>query len=183
MKKAVMCIVQRQDQAEAIVSQLQSVGFTPNDISVLFPDKKGSADFAHENNTKAPEGAVVGAGTGGVLGGTLGLLAGIGALAIPGLGPFIAAGPLLAALSGAAVGAGVGGLTGALIGMGIPEIEAKKYEGKIKGGNLLIAVHTESSEERTRAEGVFKAARAEDISTATESAVPGESRPAAPSHR
>lgn len=172
MKKAVMCIVQRQDQAEAIVSQLQRTGFTPNDISVLFPDKQGTKDFAHEHNTKAPEGAVAGAGTGGVLGGTVGLLAGIGALAIPGLGPFIAAGPLMGALSGAALGAGVGGLTGALIGMGIPEVEAKMYEGKIKGGNLLIAVHTESAEQRKRAEEVFKTMRAEDISTVTEASVP-----------
>src|ERR1041384_8230751 len=98
MKKAVMCIVPRYDQAEAIVAQLQNVGFTPNDISVLFPDKRGTKDFAHEHNTKAPEGAVAGAGTGGVVGGTIGLLAGLGALAIPGLGPFIAAGPLMAAL-------------------------------------------------------------------------------------
>jgi hypothetical protein len=172
MKKAVMCIVQRQDQAEAIVSQLQTVGFTPNDISVLFPDKKGSKDFAHEHNTKAPEGAVAGAGTGGVLGGTVGLLAGIGALAIPGLGPFIAAGPLMAALSGAALGAGVGGLTGALVGMGIPEIEARKYEGKVKGGNLLVSVHTDSPEQRKRAEEVFKTARAEDICTVAEASVP-----------
>jgi hypothetical protein len=176
MKKAVMCIVQRHDQAEAIVSQLQSSGFTPNDISVLFPDKQGTKDFAHEHNTKAPEGAVAGAGTGGVLGGTLGLLAGIGALAIPGLGPFIAAGPLMAALSGAALGAGVGGLTGALIGMGIPEIEARKYEGKIKGGNLLIAVHVETAEQRKRAEDVLKMARAEDISTVDEKAVPNSAR-------
>jgi len=173
MKKAVMCIVQRPDQAESIVSQLQTSGFTPNDISVLLPDKKGTRDFAHEHNTKAPEGAVAGAGTGGVLGGTIGLLAGLGALAIPGLGPFIAAGPLMGALSGAAMGAGVGGLAGALIGMGIPEIEAKKYEGKIKGGNILIAVHTDAPEERKRAEGVFKNARAEDIVAVTEQSVPG----------
>ncbi len=173
MKKAVMCIVQRQDQAEAIVNQLQTVGFTPNDISVLFPDKSGTKDFAHEHNTKAPEGAAAGAGTGGVLGGTLGLLVGIGALAIPGLGPFIAAGPLMAALGGAAIGAGVGGITGALIGMGIPEIEAKKYEGKIKGGNILIAVHTDTSEQRTAAERIYKSLQAEDISTVTESSVPG----------
>ena len=176
MKKAVMCIVQRQDQAEAIVSQLQNVGFTANDISVLFPDKQGTKDFAHEHNTKAPEGAVAGAGTGGVLGGTIGLLAGIGALAIPGLGPFIAAGPLMAALSGAALGAGVGGLTGALIGMGIPEIEARKYEGKIKGGNLLIAVHVETADQRKRAEEVFKTARAEDISTVEEKSIPQSQR-------
>lgn len=172
MKKAVMCIVQRHDQAEAIVAQLQTVGFTSNDISVLFPDKQGTKDFAHEHNTKAPEGAVAGAGTGGILGGTIGLLAGIGALAIPGLGPFIAAGPLMGALSGAALGAGVGGLTGALIGMGIPEIEARKYEGKIKGGNLLIAVHTESADQRKRAEEVFKMAKADDICTVDEQSVP-----------
>ena len=179
MKKAVMCIVQRHDQAEAIVSQLQTVGFTPNEISVLFPDKQGTKDFAHEHNTKAPEGAVAGAGTGGVLGGTIGLLAGIGALAIPGLGPFIAAGPLLAALSGAAAGAAVGGLTGALIGMGIPEIEAKRYEGKIKGGNLLISVHTESAEAVTRAEQIFKLAQAGDICATNEASVPKskDSRP------
>jgi hypothetical protein len=177
MKKAVMCIVQRQDQAEAIVNQLQTVGFTPNDISVLFPDKRGTKDFAHEHSTKAPEGAVAGASAGSVLGGTLGLLAGIGALAIPGLGPFIAAGPLMAALGGAAVGAGVGGITGALVGMGIPEIEAKKYEGKIRGGNILIAVHTEDAEQRNRAGEIFARARAEDISTVAESAVPVGNRP------
>ena len=172
MKKAVMCIVQKQSQAESIVAQLQSAGFASSDISVLFPNKDGTKDFAHEHSTKAPEGAVAGAGTGGLLGGTLGLLAGIGALAIPGLGPFIAAGPLLAALSGAAAGATVGGLTGGLIGMGIPEIEAKRYEGKIKGGNLLISVHAETSEEVKRAEGIFKAARADDICSTTEATVP-----------
>ena len=172
MKKAVICIVQRRDIAETIVTQLNAAGFANNDISVLFPDQTGTRDFAHEHNTKAPEGAVAGAGTGGVLGGTIGLLAGIGALAIPGLGPFIAAGPLLAALSGAAIGAGAGGLIGALVGMGIPEIEAKKYEGKLRGGNLLIAVHTESSEARTSAEKIFKANMAEDVSTVAESTVP-----------
>ena len=179
MKKAVMCIVQTRSAAETIVGELQKQGFSNNDISVLFPNKDGTKDFAHEHNTKAPEGAVAGAGTGGVLGGTLGLLAGIGALAIPGLGPFIAAGPLLAALSGAAAGATVGGVTGALIGRGIPEIEAKRYEGKIKGGNLLISVHTENPDERKRAEQIFKTARAEDICSTTEASVPkaSESRP------
>ena len=172
MKKAVMCIVQNQNQAESVVGQLQSAGFANSDISVLFPNKSGTKDFAHEHNTKAPEGAIAGAGAGGVLGGALGLLAGIGALAIPGLGPFIAAGPLLAALSGAAAGATVGGITGALIGMGIPEIEAKRYEGKIKGGNLLISVHTETSDEQKRAETIFKTARAEDICSTSEASVP-----------
>ncbi len=179
MKKAVMCIVQNRPQAETIVDQLQASGFSKNDISVLFPNKDGTKDFAHEHNTKAPEGAVAGAGAGGVLGGTLGLLAGIGALAIPGLGPFIAAGPLLAALSGAAAGATVGGVTGALVGMGIPEIEAKRYEGKIKGGNLLVSVHAETREEVKRAEQIFKNARAEDICSTTEAAVP---KPAAAPH-
>lgn len=172
MKKAVMCIVQSRTEAETIVGHLQAAGFSNNDISVLFPNKDGTKDFAHEHNTKAPEGAVAGAGAGGLLGGTVGLLAGIGALAIPGLGPFIAAGPLLAALSGAAAGATLGGVTGALVGMGIPEIEAKRYEGKIKGGNLLISVHTESSDEQKRAETIFKTARAEDICSTTEASVP-----------
>ena len=177
MKKAVMCIVQSRYEAEMIVGQLQGAGFSNNDISVLFPNKDGTKDFAHEHNTKAPEGAVAGAGAGGVLGGTLGLLAGIGALAIPGLGPFIAAGPLLAALSGAAAGATVGGVAGALVGMGIPEIEAKRYEGKIKGGNLLISVHSENSDEQKRAEAIFKTARAQDICSTTEASVPSTKQP------
>jgi hypothetical protein len=172
MKKSVMCIVQNQTQANSIVGNLQNAGFSSSDISVLFPDRQGSKDFAHEHNTKAPEGAVAGVGAGGVLGGTIGLLAGIGALAIPGLGPFIAAGPLLAALSGAAAGATVGGITGALIGLGIPEIEAKRYEGKIKSGNILISVHTEKSDEQKRAEKIFKTAHADDICSSSESSVP-----------
>ena len=176
MNKAVMCIVQTHPQAEMIVDQLHKAGFSSNDISVLLPNKQGTKDFAHEHNTKAPEGAVAGAGAGGILGGTLGLLAGIGALAIPGLGPFIAAGPLMAALSGAAAGASVGGLTGALVGMGIPEIEAKRYEGKVKGGNLLISVHTEDAEARKRAEAIFKKANAHDISSASEASVPKDAR-------
>ena len=172
MKKSVMCIVQNQTQANSIVGNLQNAGFSSNDISVLFPDRQGSKDFAHEHNTKAPEGAVAGVGVGGALGGTIGLLAGIGALAIPGLGPFIAAGPLLAAFSGAAAGATVGGITGALIGLGIPEIEAKRYEGKIKSGNILISVHTAKSDEQKRAEEIFKTAHADDICSSSESSVP-----------
>src|SRR5205807_9076492 len=114
-----------------------------NDISVLLPDKTGTRDFAHEKGTKAPEGAVTGAGTGGILGGALGWLAGIGAIAIPGLGPFIAAGPIMAALSGAAIGASAGGILGTLVGMGIPEYEAKRYESKIREGRILLSVHSE----------------------------------------
>jgi len=164
MAKAVFCIAKTEAQATSIVDQLKAAGFSNNDISVLFPDKSGTKDFAHEQNTKAPEGAATGAGTGGVLGGALGWLVGIGALAIPGLGPFVAAGPIMAALSGAAAGAALGGLSGALIGMGIPEYEAKRYEGKVKDGNMLISVHTEDSTEQARAKDIFTRAGAEDIS-------------------
>lgn len=171
MSKAVFCIAKTQTQAEAIVDQLKMAGFSYDDISVLFPDKQGSKDFAHEHHTKAPEGAAAGAGAGGVVGGTLGLLAGIGSLAIPGVGPFIAAGPIMAALSGAAVGAAVGGLTGALIGLGIPEYEAKRYEGKIRKGNILISVHTEDSNEASRVKEIFEQNNAEDISSTKEAGV------------
>ena len=171
MEKAVFCIANTETQARTIVDQLKAAGFSNNDISVLFPDKSGTKDFAHEQNTKAPEGAAAGAGTGGVLGGALGWLVGIGTLAIPGLGPFIAAGPIMAALSGAAAGAAIGGLSGALIGMGIPEYEAKRYEGKIKEGNILISVHTDDSTERSRAKDIFTRAGADDISYTGEARV------------
>ena len=170
--KAVFCIARSNQQAENIVSNLKDGGFISNDISVLMPDKKGTRDFAHEQHTKAPEGAATGAGTGGVVGGTLGWLAGIGALAIPGAGPFIAAGPIMAALSAAAIGAAVGGVTGTLVGMGIPEYEAKQYEGKIFSGNALISVHTDNSEERTRAKEIFTKAGAADISSSSEATPP-----------
>lgn len=172
MKKAVMCIVANRTQAEEAVRQLNALDFLNDDISALFPNKEGTKDFAHEHNTKAPEGAIAGVSAGGVIGGTLGLLAGIGLLAIPGLGPFIAAGPLMAAMSGAAAGAAVGGITGALIGMGIPEMEAKRYEGKVKDGNILLSVHTDSSEQVKAVESVFRNVGAEDICSATESAAP-----------
>jgi hypothetical protein len=179
--KTVVGILDDQTQAENVVTTLQSAGFAGNDISVLFPDKRGTKDFAHEHNTKAPEGAVAGVAGGGVVGGTIGLLAGIGALAIPGLGPFIAAGPLMAALSGAAAGAAIGGIAGALIGMGIPELEAKRYEGKVRGGNLLVAVHVDSSDEQKRATEILKRAGAHDVTATTEASVPkakpSETRP------
>jgi hypothetical protein len=171
MEKAVFGIAQTETQARNIVEQLKMAGFSNNDISVLFPDKSGTKDFAHEQHTKAPEGAATGATTGGVLGGVFGWLVGIGSLAIPGLGPFIAAGPIMAALSGAAAGAALGGISGALIGMGIPEYEAKRYEGKVKEGNILISVHTEDSTERARAKDIFTAAGAEDISYTGEARV------------
>jgi hypothetical protein len=167
-KHSVFCIATTEVQAEDIVSQLKNEGFSNDDISVLFPDKTGTKDFAHEKHTKAPEATVKGAGTGGVLGGVLGWLAGIGTLAIPGLGPFIAAGPILAALSGAALGAAVGGVAGALVGMGIPEYEAKRYEGRVREGNFLISVHAENGQEADRVKDVFKEAGAQDISVSRE---------------
>ncbi len=171
-KKSVFCISSSRTQADQIVDQLKNANFSNNDISVLFPDRGTTRDFAHEKNTKAPEGAVAGASTGGVVGGTLGWIAGIGALAIPGVGPFIAAGPIIAALSGAAVGAAVGGIAGGLIGLGIPEIEAKRYEGKVREGNILISVHTENSEEITRAKDIFTQAGAHDVCTTGEASTP-----------
>jgi hypothetical protein len=171
MAQAVFGLAKTEAQAISIVERLKAVGFSPNDISVLFPDKTGTRDFAYEQHTKAPEGAAAGAGTGGLLGGALGWLVGIGALAIPGLGPFIAAGPIMAALSGAAAGAALGGLTGALIGLGIPEYEAKRYEGKIKEGNILISVHTDDRDERARAKRILEEAGAEDVADTAEARV------------
>jgi len=171
MTKAVFCIAKNLEQTESIVKDLKEVGFTNNDISVLFPDKTTTKDFAHEKHTKAPEGAAIGGSVGLGTGAVIGLLAGIGALAIPGVGPLIAAGPIMGALSGAAVGAATGGLAGALIGLGIPEYEAKRYEGKITGGSALISVHTESSEACDQAKEIFERAHAEDISSTEESSV------------
>jgi rhodanese-related sulfurtransferase len=170
-KKSVFCISTSNVQAEQIVESLRSAGFSNNDISVLFPDKDSTRHFAHEKNTKAPEGAITGVGAGGLAGGALGWIAGIGALAIPGAGPFIAAGPIMAALSGAALGATIGGIAGALIGMGIPEIEAKRYEGKIKEGNILISVHTESADQVEAAKRIFRDAGAVDIGATGEAPV------------
>jgi hypothetical protein len=172
--KVVIGLVDAEIQAENIVQRLQNEGVPTSDISVIFPDKHGSKDFAHENNTKAPEGAVVGVAGGGAIGGTIGLLAGIGALAIPGLGPFIAAGPLMAALSGAAAGAAVGGVTGALVGLGIPELEAKAYEGKLRGGNVLIAAHVRDDDQENRAREVLRREGAHDISSTSEASVPND---------
>lgn len=164
MSASVFCIAPSDVVANAIVFRLKNAEFRDNDISVLFPDKSTTRDFAHEKNTKAPEGAVAGAGAGGVIGGTLGLLAGIGLLAIPGLGPFIAAGPIMASLGGIAAGATLGGISGALIGMGIPELEAKRFEGKLKDGNILIAVHAEDSKREKAAKEIFESEHATDIS-------------------
>jgi hypothetical protein len=161
-------IYQSRTQLEMGVEALKAANFRHEDISVLFPDKETSKEFAHEKNTKAPEGATLGAGSGAVIGGTLGWLAGIGALAIPGVGPFIAAGPIVAALAGAGAGGAVGGLTGALVGAGIPEFEAKRYEGRIKKGGILISVHCDDSEWTKRAKDILERTGAEDVSSTGE---------------
>lgn len=157
--------------AESAVDQLTAAGFSNQDVSVLMSDKSGSKDFATEKNTKAPEGTATGVGVGGTVGGTLGLLAGIGALAIPGVGPLIAAGPIMGALAGLGVGGAVGGVVGALVGMGIPEYEAKRYEGRVKDGGILVSVHCDSSEEVSRAKDILKAAGGDDVASAGEKSV------------
>jgi uncharacterized membrane protein len=171
-KSSVFCIAKSASQTEQIVEELQHSGFDTSEISVLMPDTGGKRDFGHVKATKAPEGATTGATAGGVTGGVLGLLAGIGALAIPGVGPFIAAGPIMAALSGAALGATTGGLVGGLIGLGIPEIEAKRYEQKLRTGNYLVAVDASDSDQVDRAKEIFKDAGAEDITTSSLSKAP-----------
>jgi hypothetical protein len=168
-KKAVFGIYTSASHAESAVDRLLVAGFSNSDISVLLPDERSTRDFAHEKETKAPEGTATGATAGGVIGGTLGVLAGVGALAIPGLGPFIAAGPIMAGLAGLGVGGAVGGLVGALVGMGIPEYEAKRYEGRVKKGGVLLSVHCDTSDEITRAKDVLKSTGAEDISSSSES--------------
>jgi hypothetical protein len=167
-KTAVFGIYDSRIQAEGSVDRLMAAGFSNDDISVLLPDTQSSKDFAHEKNTKAPEGTTAGVAAGGAIGGTLGLLAGIGALAIPGLGLFIAAGPIMAGLAGLGVGGAVGGLIGALVGMGIPEYEAKRYEGRIKEGGVLLSVHCDTSEEITRAKDLLRHTGAQDIASSAE---------------
>jgi len=155
---------------ERAVDALKMAGYRNTDISVLFPENVGTKDFATEKHTKAPEGAATGGGTGAVVGGTLGWLAGIGALAIPGLGPFIAAGPIMAALAGAGVGGALGGIVGALVGMGIPEYEAKRYEGRIKNGGILLSVHCDNSEWTKKAKQILDDTGGQDVSSTGESA-------------
>lgn len=157
--------------AETAVDRLLAEGFSNQDVSVLMSDNSGSKDFATEKNTKAPEGTTTGVGVGGVVGGTLGLLAGIGALAIPGVGPLIAAGPIMAGLAGLGIGGAVGGLVGALVGMGIPEYEAKRYEGRVKDGGILLSVHCNTSEEISKAKDILKETGAEDIASSGEKSV------------
>jgi hypothetical protein len=166
--KAVFGLYSTRRQVENAVDELKVQGFRNTDISVLLPENVGTKDFAHEKGTKAPEGMATGATSGAVVGGALGWLAGIGALAIPGVGPLIAAGPIIAALTGVGVGGAVGGITGGLVGLGIPEYEAKRYEGRIKGGSILLSVHTDDSKWTDKAERILKDTGAEDISSTSE---------------
>jgi|SRR5579862_5895419 len=168
-KKAVFGIYSTRVDVERAADMLAKSGFPVTDISVLLPESLGTKEIGTEKATKAPEGAAAGAGSGAVLGGTLGLLAGIGALAIPGVGPLIAAGPIMATLAGIGVGGAVGGFTGALIGMGIPEYEAKRYEGRLQKGGILLSVHCDTSEEIDRAKAILERTGAEDVSSAGES--------------
>jgi len=168
---AVFGIYKSAAQAERAVDIIAAQGFSQNDLSVLLPDNESTKAFAHEKNTKAPEGTTTGVTTGGIVGGTLGLLAGIGALAIPGLGPFIAAGPIMGALAGLGVGGAVGGIIGALVGMGIPEYEAKRYEGRLREGGVLLSVHCNTSDEISKAKHLLTETGAEDIASSGEEAV------------
>lgn len=185
---AVFGIYPTYTSVEAGVHELKQAGFRNTDISVLFPENEGTKAFAHEKGSKLPEGATAGGSSGAVIGGTLGWLAGIGALAIPGLGPLIAAGPIVAALAGVGAGGIVGAVTGALIGLGIPEYEAKRYEGRVKRGGILLSVHTDGSDWATRAKEILEQTGAEEVSSASESkadfpdADQRVSRPASSSH-
>jgi hypothetical protein len=170
-RTAVFGIYATEGQAERAVDSLAADHFSYGDISVLLPDRESSRDFAHEKHTKAPEGTTTGAVTGGAVGGTLGLLAGIGAIAIPGVGPFIAAGPIMGALAGLGTGGAIGGLIGALVGMGVPEYEAKRYEGRVKNGGVLLSVHCDRSDEITRAKKILKATGADDVASSGEEGV------------
>ena len=166
--KAVFGLYSTRRQVENAVDELKAQGFRNTDVSVLFSENVGTKDFAHAKGTKAPEGLATGATSGAVVGGALGWLAGIGALAIPGVGPLIAAGPIIGALTGVGVGGAVGGIAGGLLGLGIPEYEAKRFEGRIKEGNILLSVHVDDSEWAKKAERILKETGADDVSSASE---------------
>ena len=178
-KTAVFGIYSTRNGAEQAAEALVNAGFASGDISVLLPENLGTREIGTEKATKAPEGATAGAGTGAVLGGTLGLLAGIGALAIPGVGPLIAAGPIMATLAGMGVGGTVGGLTGALVGLGIPEFEAKRYEGRLQKGGILVSVHCDTSGEIKRGKEILERTGAEDISSGGEASADIKDTPSA----
>lgn len=171
MSQAIFGIADSESRAERIVADLRDAGFPSSDISLLFPDRNGERDFRHDAHTKAPEGASTGAGAGAFLGGALGWLSGVGAIAMPGLGALIAAGPIVAALSGFAAGAAVGGVSGALLGYAIPEFEAKLYESKLRDGNYLISVHTGSVVQQAHARDILSKNGATDVSQREEESV------------
>ncbi len=173
-KKSVFGIFSTREAVDQAVTNLKAGDFRNQDISVLMPSQEGTKDFAHQKETKAPEGTAAGVTSGAVLGGGLGWLVGIGALAIPGIGPFVAAGPIMAALAGASVGGAVGGITGAMIGMGIPEYEAKRFEGIVKGGGILLSVHVDDSKWLDKAKEILKNSGAKDIASAGEEASSGD---------
>jgi len=166
---AVFGIYPSRTAVESAITALRNAGYRATDLSILMPENLGNKDLAHEKNSKSPEGAATGAVSGAVLGGALGWLAGIGALAIPGVGPLIAAGPIMAALAGLGAGGALGGFTGALVGLGIPEYEAKRYEGRVRNGGILLSVHCDSSEWTSRAKQILEATGAQDISSTSES--------------
>ncbi|HYD01212.1 MAG TPA: hypothetical protein VEB22_08295 [Phycisphaerales bacterium] len=176
MATSVFGICSSESQARTTIDRLKGAGFSENDISVLFPDKSTTRDFAIKHNTKVGEGTAVGGVAGGAAGMTVGLLAGLGALAIPGVGPLLAAGPIMAALAGGAAGSMAGGLVGGLIGLGIPEFEAKRYEGKIREGGILLSVHSENSDETKRAKAILEQSGLEDITTGGEASAPSKAK-------
>jgi hypothetical protein len=165
---AVFGILPTRAAVEEAARELRAQGFRATDISVLLPDNPGTKDLVHEKATKAPEGAATGAGSGAAIGATLGWLAAVGTLAIPGVGPLIAAGPIVAALAGAGAGGAVGGITGALVGLGIPEYEAKRFEGRVRGGGILLSVHADNNAWAKKAVNLLEELGAEDVATAPE---------------
>jgi hypothetical protein len=162
-------IYSNRSMLESGVTALKNANFRNEDISILLPENIGTKDFGHEKATKAPEGATAGATTGGIAGGVLGWLAGIGAITIPGIGPFIAAGPIMGALAGVGAGGFAGGIAGSLIGIGIPEYEAKRYEGRIRSDGILLSVHCDNAEWTRKAKDILEQTGAEDISSTGES--------------
>ena len=165
---AVFGIYQTREHLESAVRQLELEGFRAADVSILLPQNVGTKDLAHSKATKAPEGAAAGAGSGAVIGGALGWLAGMGALAVPGIGPLLAAGPIVAALAGAGAVGAIAGITGALIGLGIPEYEAKRYEGRVRRGGILMSVHADDHRWARKARQVLERTGAEDIAATGE---------------
>jgi len=167
-KIAVFGLFEDRMQLEYAIDALRAEGFRESDMSALLPDLQDTRELAHEKHTKAPEGAVAGGSSGAVIGGALGWLAGIGALAIPGVGPFIAAGPIMGMLGGIGVGGAIGGVTGALIGLGIPEYEAKRYEGRIRKGGILLSVHCDDPNWAKRARNILFQTGGEDVASTGE---------------